>query len=107
MTKFGYKVLERNFVSLDEQNNAAWDELLAIQPLLAGCIACGACSAVCPRGVTHGMSVRKALIRTRRGQPVDLLPADCLMCNKCALVCPRNLNTRLVWFSLERMKEIK
>ncbi len=99
--------MTRNTVSLHEEAGGKWQQLVATQPLLLGCIACGACTAVCPRAATHGLGVRKALLTIRRGQEPGMSPSDCLMCNKCALVCPRNLNTRLVWFCLEQMEEIK
>lgn len=107
MANFGFKVLVRNTVSLNGESGGKWQQLVVTQPLLQGCIACGACTAVCPRAATHGLGVRKALLAIRRGQEPGMSPSDCLMCNKCALVCPRNMNTRLVWFCLEQMDEIK
>lgn len=100
-------MLERNSVLLNETSNSKWQQLLVDQPMLAGCISCGACTAVCPRAGTHNMGVRKVLIRIQRAQQLGMEPADCLMCNKCALVCPRNLNTRMVWFFLELLDSQK
>lgn len=107
MTKFGFNILNRNVVSLNGQDNTKWQQLIDSQQPLMACISCGACTAVCPRAISEGVSVRKAILRTRRGQDIGVDASACLMCNKCALVCPRNLNTRLVWFELEQLEEKK
>jgi len=106
MDKFGFKSLNRTVVVLGEESSL-WQQLVEHQPILNGCIACGACTAVCPRSVSHKLSVRKALASVRNGMKLGMKPDDCIMCNKCALVCPRNLNTRLVWFSISNLENDK
>jgi heterodisulfide reductase subunit C len=96
MNRFGYRLSPSSQIDLDDSDNSLFREILAGEPGISTCIACGSCVASCSAGVFDNISFRKALHLLEAGMDKDAvaLLEGCMVCGKCTLVCPRGINTR-------------
>jgi len=77
-----------------EEVNHNQDLLLQVYPDLQKCIACGACTRVCPQG----LNVLGYLIKAEDGdfETSSDWSFDCINCGMCAMKCPVDLAPNLI-----------
>ncbi|PKP09628.1 MAG: (4Fe-4S)-binding protein [Bacteroidetes bacterium HGW-Bacteroidetes-4] len=93
---WGYKIITTNQIDYDKNNRAIRNKILALEPSLRICIACGACTATCTAGNLTPFNIRRMNVLLQRGEYDDLKSelGKCMLCGKCTLVCPRGVNLR-------------
>jgi len=96
MTDWGYTINNDNQINLDLYTMSHIQELIALEPSIRSCIACGSCTGVCSAGNFTQMNLRKIIALIARGEihTVSQELSKCMLCGKCTLVCPRGVNTR-------------
>lgn len=102
MNRFGFSISKGRLIDYDLNDHSLEALVLASEPSLSLCIACGSCAATCTSGKHNGFSLRRINISLRRGEN-DVIRkeiAQCMMCGKCTLLCPRGVNTRNLIFSI-------
>ena len=105
MIDFGYGLTPSATLKIEKVDNPRFEELHALEPDVAKCIACGSCTASCSAGVFTDMSLRRVILALGRGREKDVLPMlrHCMLCGKCQLVCPRGINTRHLILSIGKV----
>lgn len=105
MVNFGFGLLKSSRIDLDLFNREKFDSLVAIEPDVLKCIACGSCTAVCTAGNFTLTSLRAAIEEIRNGKDNDALDMlkGCQLCGKCMMVCPRGINTRHLIMSISKV----
>ncbi len=98
MQDWGYTINNDNQINFDFYAPNLINKLIAIEPSIRSCIACGSCTGVCSAGNFIQMNLRKIIALIARGEIQTLSQelAKCMLCGKCTLVCPRGVNTRNV-----------
>lgn len=102
MMDFGFSLSKSSTIDLDKVDDRLYKELVDAVPGASTCMNCGSCSATCTASSFSGMSVRKVLLATQRGQDIKGMLSNCMLCGKCTMVCPRGINTRLLILTLCR-----
>lgn len=105
MVNFGYGLLKSSRINLDLFDKEKFDKLVAMEPDVLKCIACGSCTAVCTAGRYKPTSLRAAIEELRNGRDdvaLDMLKS-CQLCGKCLMVCPRGINTRHLILSISKV----
>lgn len=109
MVDFGYGISPSSRLDLDKFDRKTFDLLVAEEPDVKKCIACGSCTAVCTAGKFVPTSLRSAILAIQNGLPdkaLELLK-PCQLCGKCTLVCPREINTRHLILSIIKIYSAK
>jgi len=99
---FGFTINKSSRIDLDTVDKDKFSEIVAEEPDVLKCIACGSCTASCTAGKFRHTSVRSAILALQNGksaQALNLLEG-CMLCGKCLLVCPRGINTRHLIISI-------
>ncbi|MEF9931492.1 MAG: 4Fe-4S dicluster domain-containing protein [Bacteroidales bacterium] len=109
MKNFGYGLAPSSIIELDKVDNAKFKELIALEPDVLKCMACGSCTASCTAGNFTRTSVRSAILAIRNGQNETALSLlkGCMLCGKCTMICPRAINTRHLIISICKIYETK
>lgn len=96
MIDFGFSRTESACINLDRHNDRLLNRLIARDPDILTCMACGSCAATCTAGRYLPMNLRRVILHVQRGNANDeiMQTAHCMFCGKCSLVCPRGINTR-------------
>lgn len=105
MAKFGYSLTPSSRVDLNKINKEKWNRLVALEPDVLKCMACGSCTASCTAGKFVRTSLRSAILYLQNGQEKEALEyiQSCLLCGKCIMVCPRAINTRHLLLSINKI----
>lgn len=104
MKSFGFTITKGRLLDYNSNDHTLHKAVLAEEPSLALCIACGCCAATCMAGSHVAFSLRKMNIALRRGDN-DLVRKEidrCMLCGKCTLLCPMGVNTRNVICSIRK-----
>lgn len=109
MAKFGYTLTPSSRVDLGLFNKEKWNKLVAHEPDVLKCMACGSCTASCTAGKFTKTSLRSAILYLQNGQEKQALEyvQSCLLCGKCIMVCPRAINTRNLLLSINKIYNTK
>ena len=105
MAKFGYSLTPSSRIDLNKINKKKWNRLVALEPDVLKCMACGSCTASCTAGKFVRTSLRSAILYLQNGQEKEALEyiQSCLLCGKCIMVCPRAINTRHLLLSINKI----
>jgi Heterodisulfide reductase, subunit C len=109
MDKFGYSLAPSSTLNLDNVDLNKFTALVAIEPDILKCMACGSCTATCSSGKYVNTSLRRAILSLRNGDDDTALKLieGCMLCGKCNIVCPRGINTRNLIISIFKIYQIK
>lgn len=105
MAGFGYTLTKSSRIDLDSRDLEKWNKLVALEPDVLKCMACGSCTASCSAGKFARTSLRSAILSLQNGQEKQALELiqSCLLCGKCFMVCPRAINTRHLLLSISKI----
>lgn len=105
MAGFGYTLTKSSRIDLDSRDLEKWNKLVALEPDVLKCMACGSCTASCSAGKFTRTSLRSAILSLQNGQEKRALELiqSCLLCGKCFMVCPRAINTRHLLLSISKI----
>lgn len=105
MAGFGYTLTKSSRIDLDSRDHGKWNKLVALEPDVLKCMACGSCTASCSAGKFTRTSLRSAILSLQNGQEKQALELiqSCLLCGKCFMVCPRAINTRHLLLSISKI----
>lgn len=105
MAGFGYTLTKSSRIDLDSRDLEKWNKLVALEPDVLKCMACGSCTASCSAGKFTRTSLRSAILSLQNGQEKQALELiqSCLLCGKCFMVCPRAINTRHLLLSISKI----
>ena len=105
MAGFGYTLTKSSRIDLDSRDLEKWNKLVALEPDVLKCMACGSCTASCSAGKFTRTSLRSAILSIQNGQEKQALELiqSCLLCGKCFMVCPRAINTRHLLLSISKI----
>lgn len=109
MTDFGYSLTPSSRIDLDKVNKDKWGKLVAAEPDVLKCMACGSCTASCTAGKFTKTSLRSAILYLQNGLEKEALEYihACLLRGKCFMVCPRAINTRHLLLSINKIYSTK
>ncbi|MBM3421174.1 MAG: (4Fe-4S)-binding protein [Bacteroidetes bacterium] len=104
MKSFGYTISKGRVIDYDANDHRLENLVLAAEPTLALCIACGCCAATCTAAQHTGFSLRRINVSLRRGE-TDIIRQEisgCMLCGKCTILCPRGVSTRNIVFTVRK-----
>lgn len=96
MKNFGYSIHKDRQIDYDANDKTVMNRVLAEEPSVQTCIACGGCTATCSAGAFVDFNIRRVHTFLRRGEVRNLKEEirKCMFCGKCQLTCPRGVNLR-------------
>lgn len=105
MSNWGYYINVDNQIDFDSSSKELLHKLIALEPTIGLCFACGSCAGTCSAGNYTQFSLRKIIIHVSRGETQALSHeiSKCMLCGKCTLICPRGVNTRNIVLSIKKV----
>ena len=99
---FGYSLSPSSRIDLNRFNRQKFNTLVALEPDVLKCMACGSCTATCTAGKYMKNSLRSAILYLQNGEDKEAVEflKPCMLCGKCFMVCPRGINTRHLILSI-------
>jgi heterodisulfide reductase subunit C len=103
-SEWGFSVVQSWQSDLDRTDYRLLNLLERCDSSIFWCFGCGTCTASCPSHKFTAFNPRMILNAVRMGRTNEVREkiSHCILCGKCQLVCPRNVNTRNIFYSINR-----